>query len=218
MFTILGGRAYFYQWDLNQKITVEDASIAELHFSTMLCSEALVCPVKDGAADVPNILLQKGAAITVYGYCGKCYTKVERTFKVMTREKPADYVYTETEVKTYKQLEENIKGLRGEVETLNEDLGKIIGCYTIDTLNLSPAEVKAIEENCINKKFPLVIQTGRGIYLATQIYYPSERKDSIVFIYNNYAATGAITIYRYEYKLANGAKTLSTYTLQATKN
>ena len=33
MFKILDGREYFYQWDLNQKLIVEDDSINEVHFS-----------------------------------------------------------------------------------------------------------------------------------------------------------------------------------------
>lgn len=111
MFNILGGRECFYQWDLNQKLVVNDPTIKELHYSTMLCTEALICQVVDGAADVPNILLQQGTSIDVYGYCGSCYTKAHKTFKVMPREKPADYVYTETEVKKYDDLEKRIKEL-----------------------------------------------------------------------------------------------------------
>ena len=104
MFRILDGRETFYQWDINQKLIVDDASIEEVHFCTRACSEALVVKVIDGLAAVPNILLQKAFDLKAYAYTGEDYTKVCETFKVIERNKPADYIYTETEVENFDKV------------------------------------------------------------------------------------------------------------------
>ena len=60
--------------------------------------------------DVPNILLQNDWRINVYAY-DRNYTKHSECFKVVKRSKPADYVYTETEIKRYEDLEDRISAL-----------------------------------------------------------------------------------------------------------
>lgn len=112
MFNIYDGRDSFFQWDLNQKLIVNDASIDEVHFCNKTDDCALVCEVyeQDGKrlVNVPNILLQDNWDIRVYGYCGGCYTKIAARFKVNARSKPTDYVYTETEIKSWEALEQKI--------------------------------------------------------------------------------------------------------------
>lgn len=107
MFKIYNGRENFYQWDLEQRLIVEDASINEVHFCNKTDDCSLVSEVyeQDGLrlVNVPNILLQDSWAIRVYAYCTN-YTKVSETFKVTARSKPADYIYTETEVLNYNTL------------------------------------------------------------------------------------------------------------------
>lgn len=111
MFSILDGRAKFYQWDLDRKIVVDDESINQVHFCNRTDECSLVCDVYDldgkRVADVPNVLLQQDWRINVYGY-DKNYTKHNEVFDVVRRSKPADYVYTETEVKNYDDLAERI--------------------------------------------------------------------------------------------------------------
>lgn len=103
MFKIVDGRTEFYQWDLNRQMQVEDNTITELHFCNKTDDCSLVVEVKDGVANVPNILLQSSWDIRVYGFTGD-YTKVEKRFKVVARSKPSDYIYTETELKNYDNL------------------------------------------------------------------------------------------------------------------
>ncbi len=114
MFRIEDGREHFYQWDLNRRVIVEDSSITQVHFCNKTDNCSLVVDVyeENGVylADVPNILLQTDWKINVYGY-DKEYTKHCNVFKVQNRTKPADYVYTETEVKNWEDLEERIKEL-----------------------------------------------------------------------------------------------------------
>lgn len=112
MFKIFNGREAFYQWDLNQKLIVNDNTINEVHFCNRTDDCSLVCEVyeADGLrlVNVPNILLQDTFAVKVYAVC-EDYTKLCATYKVLARTKPADYVYTETEVKTWEALEKKIE-------------------------------------------------------------------------------------------------------------
>lgn len=112
MFKILDGRSQFYQWDIDRKVIVEDASINQVHFCNRTDDCSLVCEVYelDGkrVADVPNILLQDNWRINVYAYDSN-YTKHCDVFEVIKRSKPADYVYTETEIKNYDELLERLE-------------------------------------------------------------------------------------------------------------
>ena len=126
MLKIEDGRLSFYQWDLNQRLVIDNPSIIEVHYTNALTSPALVCEVyeENGIryANVPNILLQTDWTIKAYGCCDDYVIEAE-TFIVNTREKPADYVYTETEIKRYDDLEKRIDNLEqggsGEVDLTN---------------------------------------------------------------------------------------------------
>lgn len=111
MFSIYDGRESFYQWDLNQKLIVYDDSITEVHFCNKTDDCALVCEVyKDGSlslVNVPNVLLQDNWTIRVYAVAAD-HTEHEARYKVHSRSKPADYIYTETEVKTFDALEQRV--------------------------------------------------------------------------------------------------------------
>ena len=114
MFSIYDGRDSFYQWDINRKLIVEDSSIKEVHFcnKTDDCSLVVETYEEDGKtlANVPNILLQSSWKIRVFGYTGD-FTKYEKCFKVNARSKPADYIYTETELKNYEDFENRLEAL-----------------------------------------------------------------------------------------------------------
>ena len=107
MFKIYDGRSQFYQWDIDRKLIVEDATINEVHFCNRTDDCSLICEVYelDGlrVANVPNILLQDNWRINVYAYDTN-YTKHCEVFEVVKRSKPADYIYTETEIKNYDDL------------------------------------------------------------------------------------------------------------------
>lgn len=107
MFKIVDGREYFYQWDLDRQVAVEDSSIVEVHFCNRTDDCSLVVEVVEGVANVPNIILQKSFDVRVFGYDGKA-TRYDEVFKVKPRTKPSDYVYTEVEIKNYNDLEARI--------------------------------------------------------------------------------------------------------------
>ena len=134
MFKIFDGREHFYQWDLDRKIIVSDASISQVHFCNKTDDEALVVEVYelDGkrVADVPNILLQNVWRICVYAWDSN-YTKHMARFDVVERSKPATYVYTETEILNYETLLEKI-------EKMDSDIAGVVDEY----LKENPPEIE----------------------------------------------------------------------------
>ena len=114
MFKIYDGRTEFFQWDLDEKLIVEDSTVTQVHFSNKTDTLALVCEVYDfeglRVANVPNILLQNSWDMKVYAYKDN-HTVTKERFKVRARTKPADYVYTETEVLSYEALEKRVDAL-----------------------------------------------------------------------------------------------------------
>jgi hypothetical protein len=148
MFKIYDGRSHFYQWDTNQKLIVEDSSITEVHFCNRTDECSLVREVyKEGGinlVNVPDILFTKCFRVYVYGYDGNC-TKQSRGFEVFGRSKPADYVYTETEVKCWEDHEERITALEeatGDVPDVTES----IAAYAEDNLRFSKIYAYNAEE------------------------------------------------------------------------
>lgn len=112
MFNLYDGRTQLYQWDADVKIIINDPTVNEVHFCNKTDDCALVVEVYDyegyRVANIPNILLQEAWPIRAYASC-VCYTKDSTIFEVVPRSKPADYVYTETEVKTFEKLEEEVR-------------------------------------------------------------------------------------------------------------
>lgn len=120
MFKIQDGRENFVQWDLNRKIFVEDESITQVHFANLSNQNALVTEVKNHLADVPNVLLQDYGTILIYG-CDGNYTKYSEAYRVLRREKPDNYVYTETEVLNYNNLLKRLDNLEGNIDKIIAD-------------------------------------------------------------------------------------------------
>lgn len=92
-----------YQWDLNRTVTVNDAA-DEMHWQQPYSSMALRTSIVDGKANIPNIVLQQHGKIKCWSYD----SANERTVNVYEidisrRQKPDNYVYTETEVITVEQ-------------------------------------------------------------------------------------------------------------------
>ena len=118
-FKIFNGRNSFYQWDLNQKIIIEGlGENRQIHFKSNGERSALVGIAYHyngkTVVNVPNKLLQEAGKITVwaYVYADERYTEEQAVFVVNPRQKPANYIYTETEVLS-------LEGVLGDVATLN---------------------------------------------------------------------------------------------------
>ena len=113
------GREKFYQYDTNQKLICEDCAVGEeIHFSNSAHGDAAICLTYDldgtVVVNVPNIYLMYAVELNVYSMRteddGRC-TISRHVFGVIPRKKPSDYVYEETEVKSYAELDRRIKKL-----------------------------------------------------------------------------------------------------------
>ena len=104
-----------YQWDSNIEITVGNDDIKQIHFCNKTDECSLVVDVVERKCFIPNILLTQSMPIQVYGYDGE-KTLYSKKYNVKPRSKPADYIYTETEVIDWRETV-------GEIETC---LDKII--------------------------------------------------------------------------------------------
>ncbi len=121
-FAIIG--TPLYQWETGRKLKViplRGMSIDSVHFSHYGDTEALpVTPIEENGeyiADIPNVLLQDDRNIVVHSVNvseDKTETIRECVFPVRKRAKPSNYIYTETEVFTYKALEARLKKLEEE--------------------------------------------------------------------------------------------------------
>lgn len=142
MLAIYDGRSHFWQWDTGQRLKVDMAGHAcEVHYRDPNSTVALVVDTYelDGhtVADVPNILLQGTDSVLAWVYIceGDECTKHETRFSIYPRQKPADYVYTETEVKQFSAL----------VKRLDE-----IEANGVSDEQVEKAVVKYLEENPID--------------------------------------------------------------------
>ena len=105
-----------YQWNTGRKIRIECVNEIEIHeiwFSNVGMQNALVvAPYEENGmtvAEIPNILLQESKRITAFAVSNTengQETICGESFSVTAQAKPDDYVYTETEILSYKALAE----------------------------------------------------------------------------------------------------------------
>lgn len=128
MIRIEGNKPTLYQWDLNMRVILTNIPAGtEVHYSNIKdsVSESCITVVsysENGCvyADIPNKFLQTSGIVLVYLYIrdnDKAWTEFKTEIIVLPRKKPADYVYTETEIKTFESLEKRIESLeKGEID------------------------------------------------------------------------------------------------------
>ena len=121
--TLDDGRTELWQWDTGRKIVVDDKSVSEVHYSKYSSTQAITREVINGKAEIPNFLLQDTHAVTVYAYSGSIengYTMAEKTFNVVKKPKPANYVETEEDKAILAKLKAEIGNL-SELQTGAKD-------------------------------------------------------------------------------------------------
>ena len=148
---IADGRTAFYQWDIGQSLIISNVgSCNEVHFANAGSLQALVCPIQqqDGLCYVqlPNVLLQ--TAEPIYAYACRFgaddgETRHVQNFRVLKRNKPADYAYTETEVLTYRKLEERITALEN-AEGVNPEAVEAAVQKYLEENPVSPESIGAL--------------------------------------------------------------------------
>lgn len=117
------GRGELYQWDTGRTLTVDDATVTQVHFQNRAYGRTTDVDVKDGSAIIPDELLQKAGDLRVYAFAGTAasgFTKVERVYNIVRRNKPNDYMYTPTEQKSLEGLQNQIGDLN-DLETSAKD-------------------------------------------------------------------------------------------------
>lgn len=114
------GQLKFWQWDTGQKVKVPE-NVPTVHFK--YGASAVELPVSDRWVDVPDELLQTGKDILLWTY-DEDHTLDAARIPVEKRQKPSDYVYTPTEIKTWETLNKRIKAL--------EDGGGIAGVSSVN--------------------------------------------------------------------------------------
>lgn len=173
MFTLKDGREFLYQWDIDRQVIVSDPSIVEVHFCNRTDECSLVVEVKEEngirVANVPNILLQSSFDIRVFGYDGKA-TLHDKIFKVKPRTRPADYVYTETEVLSvqelaYKYVQEAITNNPELLDTVTID---VTGCgETLTKIELTDDILRFVESSRAGKDTLVILRYINTEFIAT---------------------------------------------------
>lgn len=138
---LYGNKPHLYQWDINQKVIIDDAIVTQVHYDNGTGTVFICEPYEYNGvtvADVPNVLLHTYLAIKVYAVCDEC-VRYERVIQVERRTKPSDYVYTETEVFKYETLEKRVEEI--EKNGVNEEL---VSNAVKDYLNENPVRINDI--------------------------------------------------------------------------
>lgn len=185
-----------YQWDIGQRlrlIGVEAGCRVDFIGGSgePLCVDAYADG--DGVfADVPNILLQYAGWVKVLVYVTDAATGEtvsEKTLPVLARKKPSEYVYSETEIKTWEDLRKQISSLE---KPTAADVSTVfaLGNETADSVQ------RALDL--------LRIYRGKGILFSPEASVPEEEGtigyvDGIVSYPDDKAVDGDIVIGRNGY-------------------
>lgn len=143
------GQLKFWQWDAGQKVQVpENVPTVHLKFG----KSAVELPVLDRWVDVPDELLQTGKDILLWTY-DEDHTLDAARIPVEKRLKPADYVYTPTEIKTWESLDARIEAL--------EKGGGVAGVTSVNgktgAVKLTAGDVGAASEEYVNNNSKLFV-------------------------------------------------------------
>lgn len=143
------GQLKFWQWDTGQKIRVPE-NAPSVHFK--FGKSAVELPVSDRWVDVPDEFLQTGKDILIWTY-KEDHTLDAARIPVEKRQKPADYVYTPTEIKTWESLDARIEAL--------EKGGGVAGVTSVNgktgAVKLTAEDVGAASEEYVNNNSKLFV-------------------------------------------------------------
>lgn len=138
------GQLRFWQWDTGQKARVPE-NVPTVHFK--FGAGAVELPVENRWVDVPDELLQTGKDILLWTY-REDHTLDAARIPVERRPKPADYIYTPTEVKTWKSLDARITALEkgGGVDAVTSVNGKT-GAVELTAEDVGAATEEYVDNN-----------------------------------------------------------------------
>ena len=122
MIKIADGRGLLYQWDTGRQV---ECDAEQVHFSNHHYGTSIDVDVQNGKATIPNQLLTSATPIRAWAWVTDSngeYTKEEQIFIVEKRNKPSDYVYTPAEIKTWKDLQNQIGDLNNLITAHKDNL------------------------------------------------------------------------------------------------
>lgn len=166
-----------FQWDLNKQIP---CSFPEAHFACVGSEDALIVKANGGNVSIPNILLQEGKDIMVWMMEDGAVADSGR-IRIVTRAKPADYIYTETEVITFESLVAKVEDViaKGNAATGSATTAAQKADSAANKANAASdkaaqveAEIKASEARRVEA------EQGRAEAEATRAAHESERTES----------------------------------------
>ena len=161
MLTLNDGRSELWQWDTGRTLTV-DTDCSQVHFSNKVFGRSIDVDVVDGAAIIPDILLQTDNDLNVWAFSGTAengYTKISKTFKVNRRNKPADYVFTTPDQTSLEEIKERVSHLES-----MQDPGAIKNAVE-DYLKKNPVEAPV---QSVNGKIGKVELTAKDVGAISQ--------------------------------------------------
>ena len=128
-----------YQWDLNRIVEIEDPQqlVTEIHIAESASTEAFSVPFERSGKKltccIPNILLQQEGRILIFAISSSDETRITgyADYCVVGRPMPANYVYTESEVLTYKALEDKLDEVIASLEVNPKDIAKAVENYIV---------------------------------------------------------------------------------------
>ena len=122
MIKLADGRGSLYQWDTGRQV---ECDAEQVHFSNHHYGTSIDVNVQNGKAMIPNQLLTSATPLKAWAWVTDSsgeYTKEEQIFIVAKRNKPSDYVYTPTEIKTWQDLQNQIGDLNNLTTTHKDNL------------------------------------------------------------------------------------------------
>lgn len=152
------GETVFWQWDRGQRLIVDDTVCCQVHFYNGTTREALLAEVYElddqRVVDVPDVLLQLSRPITVYTYKkddAGAQTRDSQLFYVNPRKKPADYVYTEEEIRTWEALAKRVEVLEDKTtgvdpEVIAESVEKYMAANPVTPENIGALAADKLPE------------------------------------------------------------------------
>ena len=164
MFTLKKDIPQLYQWDSNVKLIVEDDRINQVQFSQRFSRTAACVKVENRECFIPNEFLQSYYDIFAYACIVDNDGQVcefSEMFTVFARPKPDNYIYTPTEIITFKRIEDKLnKKFEALAKEIEDDMETAV--------RTMPQELTEEEKSQARKNIGAISsEEDRGAYYIT---------------------------------------------------